>query len=694
MSQPMPARVETVREDFFGTTVEDPYRWMEHFQAEEARAFIAAQAAYAREYLDALPQREPLLRRISQLRDQVPILSGFRLAHGRAFYLRRDPDAAVPRLVARLSPQAEEQTLVDPNQLGGEAHTAIDWFTPSRDGRLVVYGLSPGGSENSVLHVREVETGRELPEHIDRAQFNHTISWLEGNQTFLYNRLQQLPPDAPPDRKYLDSREYLHRLGTSPEQDVPVFGRDINPRVEIAPYDFPAVSLRAGSDWAIGVVQHGVLNEQTLYAVPMADLLAHPESCAWTRVADVADGVVDFALHGDTLYLLTHRDAPRYKVVALDLHQPDLASARTIVPTSQVVIEGIAVAGEFLLTLDLDAGINRLRRFSLEGGAEQRVPLPVQGAVTGLATEAGSPEVVVQLQSYIVSPQVYRYHAGRNTLEDTGWLPPAGIDMSGVVVTETHFTARDGTRVPLTIIHPREVARNGANPTYLTGYGSYGISIPIIYQPQMLAWFERGGIYAIAHLRGGGEYGKEWHEAGRLMNKENTITDFIDAAEYLVSEGYTRPERLAGMGTSAGGIPSGGALVRRPDLWAVMVMRVAVTDNLRIQYTPGGPANVPEFGDVTTPQGFAALQLTDAYRKVRDGVAYPAVLLTTGLNDPRVVPWQAMKMTARLQAATSSGKPILMRVEEQGGHGMGSTRRQQDEELADTLAFLLDQFGG
>jgi prolyl oligopeptidase len=231
----------------------------------------------------------------------------------------------------------------------------------------------------------------------------------------------------------------------------------------------------------------------------------------------------------------------------------------------------------------------------------------------------------------------------------------------------------------------------GNNPTLLTGYGSYGLTINPAFSPAMLAWYERGGIYAVAHIRGGGEYGEEWHLAGKKLKKQNTIDDFIACAEYLIAQKYTRPERLAGEGTSAGGIPSGGSLVKRPDLWSVMVIRVGVTNTLRSEASENGPPNVPEFGSVSTEEGFKGLMIVDSYHKVKDGTNYPAVLLTTGLNDPRVVVWQATKMAARLQEATSTGKPILLRVEEQGGHGMGSTKQQVEAELADKLAFLLQQ---
>jgi prolyl oligopeptidase len=265
------------------------------------------------------------------------------------------------------------------------------------------------------------------------------------------------------------------------------------------------------------------------------------------------------------------------------------------------------------------------------------------------------------------------------------------VDFSDVVAREVHARSADGTLVPLSIVHRKDVELDGNNPTLLTGYGSYGISLEPAFRPAMLAWYERGGIYAVAHVRGGGEYGKEWHESGRLLRKQNTIDDFIACAEYLVENGYTRPELLAGSGRSAGGVVAGGAIVQRPELWGAMVFLVADTNALRSETSEGGPANIPEFGSVLTEEGFKALAIIDAYSKVKDGVPYPAALITTGVNDPRVPPWQAMKMAARLQEASTSGRPILLRVDFEAGHGMGSTRAQVNEELADHLAFLFWQ---
>jgi prolyl oligopeptidase len=688
MEQPV-ARKETVTDTYFGTTIEDPYRWMEDWKGEELKSWVAAQGAYTRAYLDALPERQALSKRIAQLGDASPTFYNFSFTGERFFYLRRDPGEKLGKLIVRKSKNAEEVVLFDPNALAGDVHTALDWYVPSRNGKLVTYGISQGGSEESTLHVLDVESKKTLDVAISRVR-SGLVRWLEDNKSFLYHRFPELPADAPETEKYNDSKTYLHQLGHDPEQDLLVFGRGVNSHVEIGHIDEPFITTSSSSDWMIGLIIHGVLNELTIYAAPRS-MLTEPTTCPWTKVADIEDAVSDFAFVDDTIYLKTHKDALRYKIIETSLKIPDVASAVTIIPESKAVIKGLFVAGDYLLTQDLDGGITRMRRISRYGGPLEEIELPFAGSITGIASVPSSPTLLLQLTAWTISPRIYLYNSTENTLQDSGWLKPSPIDFSEIEAHEVQIPAKDGVLIPLSIIHKKGLKLDGNNPTLLTGYGSYGLTLDPTFSPAMLAWYERGGIFAIAHMRGGGEYGEEWHRAGQKLNKQNTIDDFIACAEYLIAQKYTRPEKLAGEGTSAGGIPSGGSVTKRPDLWAVMVIRVGVTNVLRFEVSENGPPNVPEFGTVSTEEGFKGLMLVDSYHKVKDGTSYPAVLLTTGLNDPRVVVWQATKMAARLQEATSTGKPILLRVEEQGGHGMGSTKLQVEAELADKLAFLLQQ---
>lgn len=689
MAQPK-ARVETVRDTYFGTTIEDPYRWMEDRYSDEFEAWLRAQAEHTRAYLDALPKRTTVQARIEALSNAGPMVRDLKAAGERIFYLKQEPSAEMPGLVCRsVSKDEGEQVLFDPNTLIGEVHTAIDWYFPSRDGRFVAYGISQGGSESSVLHVLDIEQNHQLDLAIDRTYFCW-VSWLADNRSFLYRRFPALSADAPATDFFKDSRVYLHRLGDDPDKDQAIFGRGINPRVELARDDIPLLLLEPGSDWVIARVEHGDRLEVTLYAAPI-DGLSDPATCPWQKIADIEDEVAEHALAGDTIYLRTHHDAPRFKVIAVTLNQPDLTHAKVMIPESEAVITQILAVGNALLTLDRLGGITQMRSVNRETGAISSVALPFAGFIGDWTPDDRRGEVFFALESRIISPRIYRYKVDSEQVADTGWLAPWPIDFSEIEEHEVLAPAHDGTPIPLSIIHRKGLKRDGNNPTILTGYGSYGISLDPFFRPERMAWYERGGIIAIGHIRGGGEYGEDWHKAGRFLNKQNTIDDFIACAEYLIEQGYTRPELLAGEGGSAGGIPTGGSLVKRPDLWTVMVMHVPVTDSLRMELTENGPPNIEEFGSVTTEDGFKGLLITDSYNKVRDGVNYPAVLLTGGYNDPRVVVWMPAKMAARLQAATASDKPILLRVEFQGGHGMGQTRAQGIALLADVWAFLAEQ---
>jgi len=655
---------------------------LEAWQSDESMAWTTGQAQFSRSYLDALPDRLDLLATIEQVSQSGVLVFNFKLVGEQLFYMRRDVTDNVPRLVLRPRPSAPEQTLINPNEMSGGVHSSIDWYAPSPSGRKLAYGLSQGGSEQSLLHILDLETGTTLAERIDRTDFG-LVEWVDEDR-FLYNRL---PANRAETGHYSFSGAYLHRLGTDPEQDVLLLGQD-HFGVPCTGPDIPMVYASDKSDWLVGRVMHGDLNEYSLY-IASRTALDHSENPEWRQIVTPEDGVVEFLLHGDTLFMRQHRDAPRYQVTAYDLRQH---AAATLVPPSAVVIDEIALAGDYLLVRDMDGGLTTLRRVHLPTGTIEPIPMPLVGSIIEMVTDGQQSEAFFRAESWTISPRLYHYDGQTGAITETDIIPPSAVDMSDVVAYQVFAPAPDGTLIPLSIIHRQGLEKNGGNPTLVTAYGSYGISVRPQYMPVMKAWYDQGGVSAIAHVRGGGEYGKEWHTAGQFLNKHNTINDFIACAEYLVREGYTRPQLLAGVGTSAGGIPSSNAAVMRPDLWAAMIIRVGVTNIVRFELTDNGPPNVAEFGSVTTPEGFAGLQIMDGYHKVKDGVAYPAIMLTTGLNDPRVVAWMATKMAARMQAASSSNRPILLRVEAQGGHGVGSTRQQVNEEWADIFAFLLDQF--
>jgi len=681
-----------VTDEFFGTRIVDSYRWLEDLKSSEVVAWMKAQNDYTRSVLDAIPGRDKLRSRIASLDDTGVRVSGFQSLGGHWFYLKRMPGEDNSKLYTREGANAAEHLLLNPEALTANGvHYSIDYYLPSLDGSLVAVGISPGGSENSVLHVLETSSGKDLGERIDRAQFG-AVFWLPDNHSFFYNRLRKLGADEPRTAYYLNSRAYLHHLGDDPDKDIPVFGNGLSPSVSMIDSDFPIVSVPPGSKYALGVVSHGVQNEVTVYVVKLSDL--HDASAPWRKLIDVADEVTNFDIHGDHLYLVSHHNASRFRVLRLNLPDGDIHSAQEVVPPSDAVVIAVGVASDAVYIQKLDAGLGRVWRLPFEGGAASEIRLPFDGAIQEFFTNPAQAGVYLRAASWTKSPVLLHYDPPSNTVADARIIPPSPVDFSAIESEEVKAKAPDGSLVPLSIIHQRGLKLDGSHAALLHGYGSYGITYDPAFDPSSLAWLERGGVLAVAHVRGGGEYGEDWHNAGRKATKQNTITDFIACAQYLIEHKYTSPSHLAGEGTSAGGITIGGSITERPDLFGAALDNVGMSDDLRAELQINGPANIPEFGTVKNEDDFHHLLAISAYHRIKDQTAYPAVLLTTGINDPRVDPWQMDKMTARLQAATSSGKPVLLRVDYDAGHGgIGATRSQHTALLTDQFSFLLWQLG-
>ncbi|MBV8477409.1 MAG: S9 family peptidase [Acidobacteria bacterium] len=678
-----------VADNYFGTQVVDPYRWLEKTSDPRVVEWMRAQNDYTREVLGKISEGGKLVDRIKSLDNAGSVVYGLQVWGGHYFYLKAEAGSDNRRLYVRDVVDAPERLLLDPEKLTTSAgrHFSIDYFQPSLDGKYVAYGISPGGSEESVLHVLETATGVALPDTIDRAQFGQP-SWLPNGKSFFYPRLQKLSPDAPPTAKYQKVRVYRHTLGSNPERDPQVFGYGMS--VKVLEDDFSAVAYSPSApNVMVGVVIHGVKNEKDFYVAPFDE--TPTAVTAWKKVADDSADITAFDVHGDDLFLLSHKDASRYKVLRTSLSHPDLAKATLVVPPSEVVVTNIAAAADGLYVQDLDGGIGRLRRLPYGNGKAQPVKLPFDGAIQTLYTNPIEAGAWLELTSWTRSPVWYLLSAD-GTAKDTHVVPPSPVDFSNVESEEVKARSADGTMVPLSIIHQRGIASDRSHPTWLEGYGSYGITLDPTFRPIWLAFLEKGGIFAVAHVRGGGEYGEDWHNGGRLLSKQHSIDDFLACAQYLIDNRYTSSAKLAGEGTSAGGITIGGAITQRPDLFTAALIRVGDSDALRSELMESGPANIPEFGTVKEPNGFNALYAMDAYQHVKPNTPYPAVLLTTGVNDPRVAPWQAAKMAARLQASTNSGRPVLLRVDYDAGHGLGSTKSQRDAEFADELAFLFWQF--
>jgi prolyl oligopeptidase len=691
---PPVAPVRNVPDTYYATVVDDPYRYMENLSDPEVQAWIKAQNDFTRSTLDRIPGRKELLERIEAIDNAVSarVWEVRRLPNGLYFYRKRLPADNTYKLYVREGLTGKETLLVDPESLAkatGKPH-AINYFEPSPDGKYVAYGISAAGSEDAVLHVIETSTGKEVDTPINRARFGE-VNWRPDGRSFFYNRLQQLEPGMDPTERYQKSRVYLHTIGNDPDKEEPVFGFEISPLAKMMPSDIPIVTTSAGSDYALGLVVHGTQNEITLYVAPLATVGA--ADTPWHKVCDVEDDVTGVSVSGENLFLLTHKDTPRFKVIKTNLSRPGIAEAQVIVSPSEAVVANLTCAKDALYVQLRDGVIGRLLRVPLDGAPEQ-IQLPFDGSVSLTATDPRCEGVLLVMAAWTRALQIYDYNPKTKKVTNTGLQPLGEFDMpENIESVEVKAKSYDGTMVPLSVIYKRGIKLDGSNPTLLYGYGSYGMTQDPWLTPRFLAWLERGGVYAVAHVRGGGEYGEEWYKAGYKSTKPNTWKDFIACAEYLIQNKYTSPQRLAGMGGSAGGILVGRAITERPDLFGAAIPEVGCLDMVRAETTPNGVPNIPEFGSVKTEEGFKALYEMSSYHHVINGTKYPAVMLTHGINDPRVEPWHSAKMTARLQAASASGKPVLLRIDYEAGHGIGTTKKQIQQEMADIWAFLFWQFG-
>ena len=695
---PPVAAVKPVSDTYFGQTVPDPYRWMEA-EGPDFQTWAHGQADYTNAVLARIPGRTALLARIHALDNASAAVYDIQTAGGKVFYRKSVPGDNNARLFVRDSLHGNERALLDPQALTRNGvHFSMDYYAPSPDGTLVAYGVSPGGSENSTLHVLRTDGSGETGEAITRTELAQ-VSWADDSKAFFYTRLQATGPNDPPTAKYQKALVFRHVLGTDAATDAPVFGSTLSPSAPFALDDEPAVIVIPGSSYAFGIMERGVQNENAVYYAPLKSIAG--AQTPWRRLADFSDDVVavdgegiqvGLAAHGDSVYLLTHKDASRYKIVRTSLQNPDLAHAETVVPASAQVIREFGQAKDGLYVHSLENGLGRITRVPFDGHSLEPVTLPFDGSAAVLA-DPRTDGALLTLTSWTHSRGLFVYDARRRELTDTGLLPPSPVDFSAFTSAEVTAKSADGTLVPLSIVFPKNLVLDGSHPTLLGGYGAYGTTLTPFFNPSSLAWLERGGVLAFAHVRGGGEYGEDWHTAGQKLTKHHTWEDFLGCAQYLIDNKYTSPAHLAGSGTSAGGITIGRSITERPDLFGAALIRVGSSNPLRAETSPNGPPNVPEFGTFTDPDGFKALYAMDAYSHVHDGTAYPAVLVTTGINDPRVSSWEPAKMAARLEAASSSTKPVLLRVDYDAGHGIGSTKSQGEADTADEWSFLLWQLG-
>ncbi|HEX9708120.1 MAG TPA: prolyl oligopeptidase family serine peptidase, partial [Steroidobacteraceae bacterium] len=685
---PLVARVEPVTDTYFGQSVTDPYRWMENPGDKDWEIFMKSQAAHTRAVLDGIPGRAALAKRVSELAGDLEVINTIQIGGSYVFVEKRPAGANNFKLFVREGLNGAERLLIDSEaRTQGDVHYSMNYWSASPDGRHVAYGMSPSGSENAVIEIIETATGTVLPDRIDRAQYAFP-SWLPDGSGFFFNRLAEGGTAGTTDY-YKNSVCWLHRVGTEAKSDVKVLARGQFADVVLQEIEFPIVFAQPGSNHAIAFLFAGVQNEITMY-VNSLDAAAKGQG-GWKNICVPDDKVTGGTLKGDDIYLVTYKNAPRYKVLHVKAADPAIAKAREVVAQGNTVIQNVYAAKDALYVQELDGGVGRIRKLAADGKITP-IALPFDGTISSVYADTEHDGLWFQLQNWVRPATVFQA-AASGAVTDTKLATKPDIDVSAYESTRIFATARDGTKIPVSVVYSKGMKRDGSAPALIDAYGSYGITSDAYFGPRFIAWLEQGGVWATAHVRGGGEFGREWHEGGRLLTKHNTWGDMIAAAETLIADRWTSAERLAIRGGSAGGITVGRAMTARPGLFAAVISQVGVSNNLRAEFSQNGPPNIPEFGSVTTADGFKGLFEMDSYLHVKDGTKYPAMMLTTGMTDPRVDPWQAAKMAARVQKATTSGKPVLLRVDFQAGHGLGSTRAQRDEEFGDIFAFILWQAG-
>jgi prolyl oligopeptidase len=683
-----------VTDDYQGVKVVDNYRWLENWDDPEVKKWSAAENAHARAYLDRLPSRPGTKERLHQLAaasSDAYYDLGFR--GGTLFAMKFQPTAQQPVLVALRSADdpASAKIIFDPNAASAKGSMAMDFYVPSLDGKYVALALSENGSEDSAAHVFEVATGKELGDVVPRVNFataGGSLDWKADGSGFYYTRYPQ-GNERPPEDANFYQQVYFHKLGSDPRQDTYVLGEDF-PRIA-------EIQLRTSDDgkWLIAAVGNGDGGQFAHYVM---DSSGH-----WTQVTHFEDGIVRVRVGPDNaLYMLSRKNAPRGQILRLPFDHLDLAAAKVVVPqsagtgseeSSRASIAAFVPTAGRLYVVDIIGGPSRLRVFDYEGRALPAPSLSPVSAV-GQVVAVGGDDVLYYTSTYLNPPAWYRFNSARGQATRTELYETSPLKFDDAEVVRVFVTSKDGTRVPVNIIRRKGTKLDGANPTLLYGYGGYNISEqPYFVGSGTRLWLDQGGIYAAASIRGGAEYGEEWHKDGNLTRKQNVFDDFIAAAQYLIDQKYTSPAHLSIMGGSNGGLLMGAALTQRPALYRAVVSFVGIYDMLRVELDPNGAFNTTEYGTVKDPDQFKALYAYSPYHHVKDGTSYPAILLLTGENDHRVNPMQSRKMTARLQAATASGYPILLRTTSNAGHGIGTALDEQIEQDADMYSFLFDQLG-
>ncbi len=701
-SAPPEARAMRVIDDYHGLQVADPYRWLEDSAAAETQRFVEEQNAYTRNVLENIPGRDKLRLRVEQLLTIGRVASP-RMGGNTYFYERRDGRQNQAVVYVRQvrdgkALQANDRALIDVNALAPDGTIALDWWYPSEDGKYVAFGTSPNGSELSTLQVIESATGRLLAERIERTRAA-SVAWLPDSSGFYYTRYPR-PGDVPAGEEMYNRRVFFHQLSSAGNadgmRDPLIFPAD---GIELAPQQWPYVSISNDGRWLLVDVSEGwTKTELYLKDLSVKDPSSGNPAAPHGRFQRITTGG-NFIYHGKVLdgqiYITSNEGAPRFRVLKAPCAAPERSNWKEIIPESNAVIEGhAAVIATKLFVHSIKNASSQLSLFDLDGKPLAEVTMPALGSIFDLGGNWNSHSGFFGFVSYAVPPTVFEVNLNGQTAE---WARvESAIDPARYQVEQLWFKSKDGARVPMFVVSKQGVAKNGGNPTLLSGYGGFNVGrTPFFNRNAMLLLLEQGGVYVDVQLRGGNEFGEDWHRDGMLDKKQNVFDDFIAAAEHLIAEKYTDAEHLAIQGGSNGGLLVGAALTQRPDLFRAVVCQVPLLDMLRYQGFQIAKLWIPEYGSSDDPAQFEYLRAYSPYHQVKAGTQYPAVLFMTAESDTRVDPMHAVKMAALLQAEAANGpeRPILLRVDSKAGHGVGKPITKLVDDAVDVWSFLFWQLG-
>lgn len=694
---PPPLPIQNVQDVHWGTKVDDPYRFLEQVKDPAVVTWMRGQADAADAILNRLPGRQTIFNTLKE-KDAVGgtvVSSIYRTAGNRWFYLMRPQGQSQAKLVWRDGVKGEEKLLVDPELITkekGKPH-AVQSFYPSPDGKLLAYGMHSSGSEIGNLYVIDVATGKEVLPPIDRIRFAG-VSWRENGSGLFFSRLRPGYETMKSTERFADTGRYYLDL-KQPNPDHLIFNASMYPQLKLPSFATGGIAEVPGSDLAAMVVYFGVDRRLAMYVAKMDDVLSG--KAQWREVFKQSDDVREVDIGHGHVYVRSALNAPRFKVLKLKVPELNLSQAETLVPETEGVLRSISVAKDALYVTRRE-GVNtallRIPANMRAGGNDvQKLTLPLEGNVNVIGSPDHS-ELVVAISSWTQALRRYVYAPSTGQFERLLLAPPVEpVQKVDIVAREVMVPSHDGVKVPVSIIMRADAVLNGQNPTILYGYGAYGTTEEPGRSTGVITWVERGGIYAFAHVRGGGALGSQWHMAGHKTTKYNTWKDGIAAAEWLIANGYTSASKLGIYGGSAGGVFVGRAITERPDLFAAAVPSVPVLDMVRSEQRANGVANIPEYGSVKVEAEFHALLRNSAYHAVKDGVRYPATMLMHGVNDSRVDVWQSLKFASRIADAQKGQQAVLLRLDYQAGHGSGSGADQAMQRTADLQSFMLWQMG-